>query len=208
MDSVTVNGTVGDILVIPFIRVPVITVNGTAVTPPTNTVTLTDVKSDQTINVTFVIQTFEIKATSGEGGSITTTGVNPVPYGGSITFNFVPDANYQVKEVLVDNVSRGAIKTHTFSNVKETHTIDVTFEEKKVGINDVKAEDVTLSYKAGVISIDSKSLKIDKVSVYAPDGRLIAQQQGVAPISIGNYPVVIVALEINGTQIIHKLILQ
>ncbi len=71
--------------------------------------------------------TFTITASSGAHGSISPTGAVAVASGASQTFNFTPDANYHVADVLVDSVSVGAPSSYEFTNVVAAHTISVTF---------------------------------------------------------------------------------
>ena len=151
-------------------------------------------------------KTFEITLQAGEGGIIELAqgSANPVTFGENCTFNFVPDEGYIVKDVVVDGVSEGTVNSYTFTNVRETHALEVLFEDTR-GINNPQAISPVLTYQAGVLTVDSKGLNIDKVSVYTVDGKLIAQQQGAATISVGKYPVIIVALEIAGNQSIYKL---
>jgi hypothetical protein len=141
---------------------------------------------------------------NNEGGSVTTTDEIPVIYGGSVTHAITPNTGWETASITVNEVEQPITDVLELTNITDHMNIEVVFMTS-TSIKNVKAEAIALSYKAGVISIDAKT-KVNKVSVYMPDGRLIAQQQGIAPISIGNYPVVIVVLEINETQVIRKLI--
>ena len=74
---------------------------------------------------------YTITATAGVGGSIIAVG-NPaeptvVSKGAIQTYNITPNSGYVISEVMVDNVSKGAISSYTFDNVQEDHTITVTF---------------------------------------------------------------------------------
>ncbi len=68
-----------------------------------------------------------IFASAGPGGSISPSGNVFVTSGNNQTFNFTPNACQVVADVVVDNVSRGASPSYTFSNVVTGHTISVTF---------------------------------------------------------------------------------
>jgi hypothetical protein len=81
-------------------------------------------------NATFMLKTYTITATAGTGGSITPSGSVKVNYGANKTFKITPNAGYQIKDVKVDNVSKGAISTYTFTNVTTNHTISATFKIK------------------------------------------------------------------------------
>ena len=72
-------------------------------------------------------ETVTIRASAGQGGSITPNGAVQVLKGGSQTFAITPASGYQIGSVLVDGVSQGAISTYTFTNVTEPHTISATF---------------------------------------------------------------------------------
>ena len=72
---------------------------------------------------------FIIKASAGVGGSIARSGNVPVTAGSNKTFSIEADSGYAIKDVLVDGKSVGAVIRYTFKNVKENHTISVTFEK-------------------------------------------------------------------------------
>ena len=86
-------------------------------------------------------ETFTITASAGQGGSITPSGAVTVKKGESQAFTITPSANYKIEDVIVDNVSQGAVDTHTFENVTETHTITASFTEKAVTLPDSIHED-------------------------------------------------------------------
>ena len=85
--------------------------------------------------------TFTITASAGQGGSITPSGAVSVAKGGSQTFTIKPSNNYEIEDVKVDGVSKGAVETYTISNVSENHTIAATFTEKAVILPDSIHED-------------------------------------------------------------------
>ena len=70
---------------------------------------------------------YTIKATAGLHGSITPSGNVDVLHGGSQTFTIAANSGYAISNVKVDGVSIGAVKSYTFENVTENHTIEVTF---------------------------------------------------------------------------------
>ena len=72
---------------------------------------------------------YTITASAGEGGSISPSGKVSVSYGSSKTFTMKPNEDYQIADVLVDGKSVGAVSSYTFKNVREKHTIEVTFSE-------------------------------------------------------------------------------
>lgn len=85
--------------------------------------------------------TYTITASAGQGGSITPSGAVSVEKGGSQTFTIKPSDNYEIEDVKVDGVSKGAVETYTISNVSENHTIAATFTEKAVTLPDSIHED-------------------------------------------------------------------
>ena len=68
-----------------------------------------------------------ITATAGEGGAISPSGTQTVQTGSNATYTITPDSGYNIKDVLVDGVSVGAVSSYTFENVTENHTITASF---------------------------------------------------------------------------------
>jgi hypothetical protein len=68
-----------------------------------------------------------ITASVGSHGSITPSRAIIVSYGANQTFIITPDAHYHVADVLVDNVSVGAVTSYTFYDVTGNHTISASF---------------------------------------------------------------------------------
>ncbi len=68
-----------------------------------------------------------IDATAGANGSISPVGHIGLPDGGSKTFAIIPDAGYEISDVVVDGTSKGALTSYTFNAVKADHTIAATF---------------------------------------------------------------------------------
>ncbi|MBO7151340.1 MAG: hypothetical protein J6V77_00740, partial [Clostridia bacterium] len=91
--------------------------------------TFTDVVEDHTIAVEFEIITFIVSASAGENGTITPAGNITVDYGEEITFTFMPDEGYKVKDVKLDGESIGKTMTCRFVGVSKNHTISVSFEK-------------------------------------------------------------------------------
>lgn len=70
---------------------------------------------------------YTVKATAGSHGSITPSGNVDVLHGGSQTFTIAANSGYAISNVKIDGASIGAVKSYTFENVTENHTIEVTF---------------------------------------------------------------------------------
>ena len=85
------------------------------------------------INVSSPGRLFYINATAGNGGSINPSGLVPVSEGANVTFNIAPLSYYTVQAVTVDGVSKGALYTWSFENVRENHTIVASFRQTGTG---------------------------------------------------------------------------
>ncbi|MDR0206332.1 MAG: M6 family metalloprotease domain-containing protein [Bacteroidales bacterium] len=71
---------------------------------------------------------FTITATAGPNGNINPNGMVVVQHGASITFTFVADPGYFVASLLVDGKAQSySNDNYTFNNVRDNHTISVTF---------------------------------------------------------------------------------
>ncbi len=96
-----------------------------------------DVHEDHTIEVFFSAidtQTYTIHAEAGEHGTITPEGDSTVVRGSSVTYVFTADEYYSIDSVIVDgNVLPTPVRSYTFSNVTDDHTIRVTFVADEVG---------------------------------------------------------------------------
>lgn len=80
---------------------------------------------DVELEANYAVNTYTITATAGPNGTITETAT--VNYGDSKTFMIAANTGYHIVDVEVDGVSKGAITSYTFENVKEEHTIKATF---------------------------------------------------------------------------------
>ncbi|MDY0075736.1 MAG: InlB B-repeat-containing protein [Bacteroidales bacterium] len=79
------------------------------------------------VQAVFVPETYTITATSGANGTISPNGNVSVSYNDTLVFDFTPAAGYEVEDVLVDDVSVGAMESYAFEGVAENHTIHVSF---------------------------------------------------------------------------------
>jgi hypothetical protein len=71
----------------------------------------------------------------GEHGSINPSSAH-VPYGGSQTFVITPNENYQIDNVLVDDVSVGAVTEYIFDNIISNHKISAVFSLIPIPLED------------------------------------------------------------------------
>jgi len=69
-----------------------------------------------------------ITASADSNGTILPSGVVTVDNGADQQFMITPDTEYNVADVKVDGSSVGPVLTYTFTNVTDSHTIEVTFE--------------------------------------------------------------------------------
>ena len=84
-----------------------------------------------TIQAAFAINTFALTASLVGEGFITPS--ETVNYGTGKTFTIYPYANYHLANVLVDGVSVGAVPSHTFLDVRASHTIKAVFAVNETG---------------------------------------------------------------------------
>lgn len=69
-----------------------------------------------------------VTITSGNGGSVTPTGINPVADGGSITVYVDPDLGFELDRMLVDGIEVEPIDgAYTITDVHSDITVSVTF---------------------------------------------------------------------------------
>jgi hypothetical protein len=80
-------------------------------------------------------QSYLIRSVAREHGTISPSGWVAASAGSSQTFTITPDAGYRVRDVRVNWMSQGPIKTYTFTNVQKRHRIVAAFV-KDEGQND------------------------------------------------------------------------
>jgi hypothetical protein len=66
-------------------------------------------------------------ATAETGGTITPAGQTVVKDGDALTYTIKAGKGFEIRDVLVDDVSAGAIEKYTFDNVTTDHTIAASF---------------------------------------------------------------------------------
>ena len=113
-------------------KISEVMVDGNILEDPVTSYTFEDVTADHTIHASFAeVPTYTITATAGEGGTINPLGEVVVNEGANQTFNITANAGYQIFDVLVDDLSAGAVSSYTFYNVSANRTIHATFEEEE-----------------------------------------------------------------------------
>jgi hypothetical protein len=126
---------------------------------------------------TGVTATYNITASSNEGGAISPAGTTTVRKGQSQSYTITPSNGYQIKSVTVDGTNQGAISSYTFSNITSSHTINATFEKKANAITAAAGNGGSIS-PSGTVSVEyggSKTFTITpssgwKISAVTVDG--------------------------------------
>jgi hypothetical protein len=70
---------------------------------------------------------YTIRASAGEGGSISSAGGASYREGQGKIFSITPDKGCIIFDVLVDGVSVGPVSAYEFTNIQERHTIEAVF---------------------------------------------------------------------------------
>jgi cell division septation protein DedD len=89
--------------------------------------TFTSVQAAHTITANFEINTFNITASAGAGGSISPNGSININYGDNQTFTITANTGYYIVDVSVNGSSVGAVNSYTFTNVQASNTLSATF---------------------------------------------------------------------------------
>ncbi len=102
-----------------------------------NSYTFENVTANHAINAEFEAdvvakETYTLTASAGQNGAISPSGIVEVEEGADQTYMITPDSGYHIKDVLVDDVSQGAIDSYTFEAIAANHTISVQFEQDSV----------------------------------------------------------------------------
>jgi hypothetical protein len=117
-----------NIMADPGYHIGEVLVDGTSV-GAVSTYAFRNVIADHTISATFAIDTFTTTSSHGLNGSIAPDGSSVLDYGSdSATYTITPSAGSVIANVVVDGVSKGAIRTYKFENVVGNHTITATFK--------------------------------------------------------------------------------
>ncbi len=107
-------------------RVSELLIDGDPVEPATS-YTFVNVTGDHSIHVEFALKTYTIQASASAGGSIDPEGDVAVVHGHNQVFTFTPDEGYVVENVLIDDITIGAVNAYTFVNVTSDHRIHAQF---------------------------------------------------------------------------------
>jgi hypothetical protein len=77
----------------------------------------------------FQVKQFSITANVGSNGTIFPSGTVLVDSATNKTFTITANSGYAIDSVKVDDVNMGAVDTYTFTTIKASHTIEVTFKK-------------------------------------------------------------------------------
>jgi hypothetical protein len=94
-----------------------------------NTMILENIQADHTIAASYTPICHIITTDAGENGEIEPQGAVSVNEGHDKTFVILPDDDYEINTVFIDNEPVELTQNqYTFNNVREAHTISVTFK--------------------------------------------------------------------------------
>jgi len=99
----------------------------------TYTYTILAVYENHQIIVTLERNEYIIKAKAGEGGTISPLGRVTVKYNSTQSFTITPHSGYKIDKIVVDGKPiTSTEQIYKFKNVKDNHTIEVTFVRTSV----------------------------------------------------------------------------
>ena len=100
---------------------------------------------------------YTIKASAEKGGTITPRGALAIREGKDRLLVIKPDKGYAILDVKVDGTSVGPVKSYTFENVSENHTIDASFIKIKLrGIPTLSKNAITFGEALDTIRLSGK----------------------------------------------------
>jgi len=152
-------------------------------------VTLKNIKSNQTVHVTFVSNALTVTATAGPNGTITPKGVITVEEGGSATFTFTPFAGYVIQEVLVNGKKDNKAAKDgfiTLKNIKSNQTVHVTFNAVSntppLDITETDIHNVTVySHQNTVYVKNQNAVALQSIIITDMIGRVVYQSKVSLP---------------------------
>jgi len=137
--------------------------------------TFSNVTANHSIHVTFSLLgavKYTITASAGANGTITPNGTISVTEGNNQAFTFTANSNYEIDQVLIDNVNNPAAVTagsYTFVNVTANHSIAVSFKET-VGIVTITNDELRITIYPnptdGKLTIRNEESEVRNVEIY------------------------------------------
>lgn len=162
----------------------VVTANNDTLVPVNNIYTISYIQKDIIVRVKGVkFNSFAITVTAGENGKITPDGEVQVNEGKTQTFNIQPDNGFSIDKVVVDGEDKGDIKSYTFTNVCEPHTLEAFFKKGVLYTISVSNEALTFETISNVpsdyqeVTISSKDV-IAGIEVNAPNRFKVSSDKG------------------------------
>jgi hypothetical protein len=111
-----------------------------------------DVTSDHSITAEFKPITYTLAGISGPGGSISPAGITSILYGHEQSYSFTPEKGFKIEDVIVDNVSVGAVSSYFFRNITSDHSVSVKFSPCTYTLAGISGPGGSIS-PAGITSI-------------------------------------------------------
>lgn len=154
------------------------------------------------------VKSYHVKASAGEGGSISPEGENAVAENSAIEFTILPEEEYEIADVVLDGKSVGAVKSYVVENVVSDHEIRAVFKKKtgqsepddeKKG-NNISAKNITMTSSNRIQSAQVKVSVSDNapLSFYSNQPSVKVNQNGKVTIPrnyVGMVSIVIKAAE-------------
>lgn len=143
-----------------------------------------NVTTNHTISATFAINVYTITASAAPNGMISPSGVININYGSDTTFTMTPNLGYHVLDVLVDGNLAGPVTSYTFTNVRQNHSISVSFGIDVFMIIATAGQNGSIS-PSGVVTIKYGA---DTTFTITPDSNYVIDNVLVDGSSVGNDP--------------------
>lgn len=133
------------------------------------------VREDHVVRATFSkIKLTITSSVSGQGGTISPEGSIEYEYGARASYDITPNPRYTIDKIFVDGaevavtVTEGDNQTYVFENIKESHTIVVSFKISyiRLDINGGSGTQPSVSY-----SLDGKKFTLSNVEPKGPGGK-------------------------------------
>jgi len=156
---------------------------------------------DATVTATYKDLQYTITASAGAGGIIFPSGDVIVNQGASQTFTATPDQGKMTDQWLVNatTVQTGG-NSYTVSNVQADATLEVTFKDNGMAIQNPESSGVTFAFKNGTLTVKSESAPIQKLEAYNLFGQLLKAVNG------SGYTVEIVGLPVKQILIVKVVV--
>lgn len=154
---------------------PMVKANNEELIANGNVYTISNINIDKIVTVENVkINTYKITVIQPENGNITPSTID-IAHGENQIFTIIPNVDYEVKDVIIDGKSCGAILSYTFTNVTETHTI-TALVEPKTGVNGIEDYDINIYAYDQYINVKTDSSIIGNIDIIDLSGRVVKSE--------------------------------